>query len=338
MLVFICAAPLLLPPTSHVPVTCRGRSAVMQFGSRAARLQKRTERYDGMIAKLTLDSASLACVNDVRLRAVLRGVAEAGRTPEVRSSFQILYEDMAPIRMAADLIFPRLEATVAEAAASSKPLRVLAAQLGLPQSPMARSAASETSAVPLAELDAARRLFDAIDADGSGEISRDEMVGSGLLGLINPEEPEESAIDAFMREADTNDDGGVSFVEFATYAASCEQLDGEDLADVLAAVGKASQAAPPDAGTARKGKESPGERFDGMLGTFSEWESRLGVKPEVRDDDRLGRVLLGCFAGSKVPEIVEALKVCYVDFKPLRVAGDLIFKIVGEVVDRRSPT
>ena len=107
--------------------------------------------------------------------------------------------------------------------------------------------------------------------------------------------------------------------------------------DVLAAVGKASQAAPPDAGTARKGKESPGERFDGMLGTFNEWESRLGVKPEVRDDDRLGRVLLGCFAGSKVPEIVEALKVCYVDFKPLRVAGDLVFKIVGEVVERRSP-
>ena len=36
------------------------------------------------------------------------------------------------------------------------------------------------------------------------------------------------------------------------------------------------------------------------------------------------------------PQVVEALRICYIDFKPLRVAGDLIFKVIGEVVERRA--
>ena len=154
----------LLLSTLHAPTA----AISMQFGSREARLEKRTKRFDGMIERLTLDSATLTCVDDVRLRAVLRGVGEAGRVPDVRSSFQILYEDMAPIRMAADLIFPRLEATCDEATSQSQ---------SLPK--------STSLAVPMVELDAARRLFDAIDADGGGSISREELEESGLLSIIN---------------------------------------------------------------------------------------------------------------------------------------------------------
>ena len=312
----MCLILALLPAASAL--VQRSVSPQMQFGNRAARLQKRTARFDGMITKLSLDPATLACVDNTRLRAVLRGVVEAGRAPDVRKAFQVLYEDMAPIRMSADLIFPRLEATVDEATSSSQTL------------------ADKAS---LEELDAARRLFDAIDADGSGEISREELVGSGLISIINPEEPEGAAIDSFMSDADTDQSDGVSFVEFATYAASCEQLEGADLADVLAAVnGQGGDRSPFwSGGSPRDGEaaEPPSARFTRMVEKFGEWEQRLGVV-DVQENDRLGRVLLGCFAGTRVPEIVEALKVCYVDFKPLRVAGDLIFKVVGEVVERRS--
>ena len=210
----------LLLSTLHAPKLHRAAIS-MQFGSREARLEKRTKRFDGMIERLTLDSATLTCVDDVRLRAVLRGVGEAGRVPDVRSSFQILYEDMAPIRMAADLIFPRLEATCDEATSQSQ---------SLPK--------STSLAVPMVELDAARRLFDAIDADGGGSISREELEESGLLSIINGGERAtgDLTIERFMAEADTDGDGDVSFAEFATYAASCEQLEGADLVDVLTAV------------------------------------------------------------------------------------------------------
>ena len=216
----------LLLSTLHPPIHPVAIS--MQFGSRESRLEKRTKRFDGMIERLTLDSATLTCVDNVRLRAVLRGVGEAGRVPDVRSSFQILYEDMAPIRMAADLIFPRLESTCDEAASQSQEL---------PK--------STSLAVSMDELDAARRLFDAIDADGGGSISKEELEESGLLSIINDGEREtgDLTIDGFMEEADTDGDGDVSFVEFATYAASCEQLEGTDLIDVLAAVCKAAEPA-----------------------------------------------------------------------------------------------
>lgn len=306
----------LLLSTLHPPIHPVAIS--MQFGSRESRLEKRTKRFDGMIERLTLDSATLTCVDNVRLRAVLRGVGEAGRVPDVRSSFQILYEDMAPIRMAADLIFPRLESTCDEAASQSQEL---------PK--------STSLAVSMDELDAARRLFDAIDADGGGSISKEELEESGLLSIINDGEREtgDLTIDGFMEEADTDGDGDVSFVEFATYAASCEQLEGTDLIDVLAAVCKAT--VPPEAGGGTK-KESPSEKFDKMLATVDIWYGQLGVDVDLLEEARLGRVLLGCFAGAKVPEVVEALRICYTDFKPLRVAGDLIFKVIGEVVERRA--
>ena len=265
----------------------------MQFGSRAARLEKRTGRFNGMIERLTLDPATLNCVDNVRLRAVLRGVGEAGRVPEVRGSFQILYEDMAPIRMAADLIFPRLESTCDEASSQSQEL------------PAASKAVSLT--VSLDELDAARRLFDAIDADGGGSISREELDESGLLNIINDGRKDALTIDGFMEGADADGDGDVSFVEFATYAASCEQLEGADLVDVLASVGKAAEPAVAAAGAK---KESPTLKFDRMLATVDTWQSQLGVDLDLLEDARLGRVLLGCFAGAKVPEVGLYICVC----------------------------
>jgi hypothetical protein len=39
-----------------------------------------------------------------------------------------------------------------------------------------------------------------------------------------------------------------------------------------------------------------------------------------------------------ISQVVDALRICYTDFKPLRVAGDLIFKVIGEVFERRAKT
>lgn len=308
----------LLLSTLHPPIHPLAIS--MQFGTRESRLEKRTKRFDGMIERLTLDSATLTCVDDVRLRAMLRGVGEAGRVPDVRSAFQILYEDMAPVRMAADLIFPRLEATCDEATSQSQSLPT-----------------STSLAVPMFELDAARRLFDAIDADGGGSISREELEESGLLSVINGGERAtgDLTIERFMAEADTDGDGDVSFTEFATYAASCEQLEAADLVDVLTAVMTAR--APPEA-TSGSNKESPSLKFDKMLAAVDVWHGQLGADLELLQESRLGCVLVGCFAGAKVPEVVDALRICYTDFKPLRVAGDLIFKVIGEVFERRAKT
>ena len=50
-------------------------------------------------------------------------------------------------------------------------------------------------------------------------------------------------------------------------------------------------------------KESPSLKFDKMLATVDIWQGQLGVDLDLLEDARLGRVLLGCFAGAKVPEV-----------------------------------
>ena len=62
---------------------------------------------------------------------------------------------------------------------------------------------------------------------------------------------------------------------------------------------------PPEAGGGTK-KESPSEKFDKMLATVDIWYGQLGVDVDLLEEARLGRVLLGCFAGAKVPEVCGA--------------------------------
>ena len=58
---------------------------------------------------------------------------------------------------------------------------------------------------------------------------------------------------------------------------------------------------PESAGGAKK--ESPSLKFDKMLAAVDIWQGQLGVDLDLLEDARLGRVLLGCFAGAKVPEV-----------------------------------
>mmetsp|Transcript_12663 Transcript_12663/g.30700 ORF Transcript_12663/g.30700 Transcript_12663/m.30700 type:complete len:654 (-) Transcript_12663:70-2031(-) len=70
------------------------------------------------------------------------------------------------------------------------------------------------------------------------------------------------------------------------------------------------------------------DRYNAMVDDFFQWKERVSM-------DRKGRkldVLRGCFAGADRKEIVDALRIVYVDYKPLRFAGDLIFKIMRAVV------
>jgi hypothetical protein len=72
------------------------------------------------------------------------------------------------------------------------------------------------------------------------------------------------------------------------------------------------------------------ERYDEMLSQFMEWED---VMPD--GEGRRMDVVRGCFIGARNPPVVEALRVVYVDFSPLRVAGDIIFKLVSGVMRAR---
>jgi hypothetical protein len=68
-------------------------------------------------------------------------------------------------------------------------------------------------------------------------------------------------------------------------------------------------------------------RYDEMLTSFYEWEDIMPSGEGRRMD-----VVRGCFVGARNPAVVDALRIVYVDYSPLRVAGDIIFKLVSSVM------
>jgi len=165
---------------------------------------KHAQRLRSMLDAVCVDDSKLALVEDPSQRTLLRGVRAAAIEPMVLEAFTILYEDIAPIRIAGDLIFRPLEARVRDASASE-------AQL-----------AAEVAYAP-GELAAARRLFDLVDADGSGSIDRAELLASGLLG-----EASEEQVDAMVAEMDRDGDQQISFVEFMLAATRLLYIDNAD--------------------------------------------------------------------------------------------------------------
>jgi len=206
--------------------------------------------------------------------------------------------------------------------------------------------AGDAEAQEVAALASARSFFDLLDSDASGSVDRAELLRSPqLLALIRETgEDDQAAVERFMLAADADNDGEISFVEFANAAASEPRLQMAD--EALEAALQAAGDSPARPG--RFGRKSPEERFDHMLEECARWESELGCTPnecevteqdlEEEGEDRMLQVLKGSFVGARCQPVADALRVCYLEYSPLRFGGDLIFKLLKRVVASQLKT
>ena len=97
-----------------------------------------------------------------KMRTLFRGVSAAAEQPAVRNAFSIVYQDLGPIRVAGDLIFNKLKRIASEADTRIAGLEALQS--------------ADTNA-----LTAARTLFDVVDEDASGGLTRSELLASPVL-------------------------------------------------------------------------------------------------------------------------------------------------------------
>jgi len=66
----------------------------------------------------------------------------------------------------------------------------------------------------------------------------------------------------------------------------------------------------------------------------------LLLEPESRveeEEGRLLKVLKGSLVGARCEPVVDALKMVYLDYSPLRLGGDIIFKLLKRVVKTQLP-
>lgn len=268
-------------------------------------------RFRQLLNGLQCTEEQLAFVEGHRLRQMLRGVNAIGASEPVALAFENLYEDLAPVRFACDVLFWRLERPLVDAAKHSSAL--------LPLEP-------ETDPKDLA---AARELFEILDRDGSGTLDRDELLSHALLrslghcdgctceGIHNCR-----SVDRFMQELDSDGDGSITFLEFML-SASRVLFGGRSMAEAGPDVIEALLI---ERGQKETAKDLE-RRFQDILSTVRSWEDTEVSKKVLQENSSRSRVLAGLLAGAKIPDLATALQVMYVDYFPLRVGGDLIFKI-----------
>jgi len=308
-------------------------------------------KFDRMIDELTLSPEAVECIDSTKQRKLFRGVSAGTADPQIRNAFSIVYRDLAPIRVAGDLLFGQLSAVASEASERA-------------------SGGALVTTDPDA-LAASRLLFDYFDGDGSGGLDREELLGSPeLMALVRNDgdgtDGAEAVVDRFMELADENGDGVISFVEFANATATRPQLRSVDDALTTALISATSGSDPKKKRGAFGLRKSPEERFEAMLEQCLEWEQSMGCGPDDasdtadvkedeecavdvqllereqegeagEDDGRLLQVLKGSLVGARCEPVVEALKMCYLDYSPLRLGGDIIFKLLTRVVKTQIP-
>jgi len=303
-------------------------------------------KFDSMMTACTLSPKAIECIDDRKMRALFKGVSAAAKEDSVRRAFLIVYEDLGPVRVAGDLIFGQLKKVAENAAARSA---VLVDQ-------------TDDSEQTLAALAKMRLLFDMLDSDSSGGLSRKELLDSTeLITLLrrDADERDEAIIDRFLAAADDNRDGQVTFLElflglYASASASDSEagvaldLAGAEVQTALAsAIERRRRGAPdgsPSSGGERKRRGTPDERFDEMLRTCLEWERALQLADctieEMPDEceaeqGRFAMVLKGSFVGARTPDVAQALRICYGEYAALRFGGDIIFALLKKIVNNK---
>ena len=195
-----------------------------------------------------------------------------------------------------------------------------------------------------------------------GMLTMTELIDSGIVDMI-VEVMQYDSFDAFVQRMEQDENEKFNFESFMIGLQKCALMknssskegEGEyddgvlcdmscDLEEVLLVTSQ--RMAPMDARknemTISQRKQKYSHRYDEMVKTFEEWESIMVSSNNNNDGakkkevGRMGQVLAGCFAGAKNERIVYALKIVYMDYSALRVGGDLVFKLMKKVVNRKK--
>ena len=258
----------------------------------------------------------VASLGDARYRALYEGVAAGSREPAVARAFMIVFNDMIPIRIAGRMIFKHLKSVMGEH------IRARRAE--------EESIVSSTG-LSTDEIDAGRATFMALVDDGTTSLTINQLVDSGIV---------ETAVelwgfddfDAFLAFMERDEKGLLDFEQFMIGLQKCAEGSCAPECTVPEVLSEVALRMEPIEeqkrnSTANERKQKNGERYDGMVASFAEWEDRVPT-----DEGRMLDVLRGSFVGAKNDKVVNALKIVYMDYSALRVGGDLVFKVMKKLV------
>lgn len=334
------------------------------------RNQKYQSQYRDMLQEFSMyTKRDVSHIPDPRMRTIFEGIIASFSVPEILRAFEILYEDYPPLRYGGKLIYKKLKATMTQSQQQRQnDISKVEAETGWSSDDIDASRIAflrmaiydrndDNHSISDEDEDATRPILgqarftlqQLIDYDLSETVV--EMLGydyfeSFMQDLLFDDEELEELDEWLELNIDPKKKGRFkfAFTELMVALQKCplDSIEPEcDPATILQEIYSRLQSEEGLSGettTARAFHSDPHsdaekdqkcvDRFDAMVDDFLQWKDRVSLDRKGRKMD----ILRGCFAGADRKEIIDALRIVYVDYKPLRFAGDLIFKIMRAVV------
>lgn len=249
-----------------------------------------------------------------RVRALYEGVAASAFEPAVYRSFEVLFEDFGPLRVAGRMIFGKLKKQMEDNIAQRQDeVSRLMLLTGLEEQ----------------ELRASRMAFMSIaheGRDGKSVVTRQQLVDTGIAASF-VEMMNFTDQDDFFKQLGGKEwkfEAFMSALQVCTDKQSCllEHCNPSTVFEEALIRIPAYDHDPVDPRTRKYMNQ-----YDLMVNKFKEWEDFV-----PKGDGRKLDILRGCFVGARNEKVVNALKIVYVDYTALRMAGDLIFKLMTALV------
>jgi hypothetical protein len=290
----------------------------VEKGKKLTKLEQ--EFRDMLIDFSQYTKRDIRAVRNPRLRALFEGVAASYSLPEVYRAFELLYEDYAPLRIAGRLIYGKLKQVMVEAQEErwAEVEHVLA-----------------TTNMSKEDVEASRVAFLKLvvrEDDKATDMTIQQLVEYGLAETV-VEVLGYSSFDDFLKTIDAKSSDKVGFADLMIRLQHCSINDPQPECNqtlVLQEVAKRLDSN----GNTLSAKESANQKtrkhiecYDGMVEKFIEWKEFV-----PSGDGRRLDILRGCFVGAESQEIVDALRIVYIDYSALRVSGNLIFSIMSALV------
>lgn len=315
---------------------------------------KLATKFANMVDRFILyTDEDIQYLDNERLQLLVLGGKDALTEPRVLNTFAILYEDMLPVRFGGDILFNLLDKSilhartkraeflrnvgdpsseVATAALSSSPAGSKYESTGIAMSPLKKKIISKMLTISKNEFEdeqhcVATYLFPQLDANNDGHVYEDEFRSWVDNVIITDQDTNDimlkMEVQGVYKDIDTDADGRLTLEEFQLWTKGA--LENDVNCDVDFGEKQVQQ-------YDQKTQEIY-DKYMHMVGTFAKFEEKWNAKQlEYDSASRMDKIVLGCFAGSRNAGVVKALEILYMDYLPLRVAGDLIFKVVKKVM------
>ena len=273
-----------------------------------------------------LSQRDIMSLQDERVRMIFEGVASSAHEPAVYRAFEVLFEDLYPLRVAARVIYKKLCVLIEESRALREhEVETLVRATGIDR--------VEVEACRLAFVTAAFRI------NQGAFLTKAQVISAGLLEEIK-QFVQPGPAELLMQEFDLAADGKITFVDFMLGLNRCvtQECSVERQCDtllllqtVMHSIEETTTTGPYFEEAVDAKKVDHGRRYDEMLDSFRDWQDLMPQGKGRRLD-----VVRGCFLGAENEKIVSALRICYCDYSGLRFAAEIIYKLVRSLMRSRK--